>query len=249
MLHITQSEKDAILNLFQDCDFNESELLNEDNYYQKIVAKLNNKVKNFDYSNGVSKCVFLFEQYPDIVVKIPFNGGVDYRSYSSSADSSNDYDYYDDSSEYSCADLSIVNCKGMRRNWDYCEVEEVLFNRAYKAGVNDYFAQTAYIGEINGYPLYIQERAEIYSDSESKYSYKLIKELIEEIKQDLGDPDRLFGRLPDEWICHFYVIYGKNLLKKFLDFVEEEEISDLHSDNVGFIDDKPVLTDYSSFWS
>lgn len=249
MLHITQSEKDAILNLFQDCDFNESELLNEDNYYQKIVAKLNNKVKNFDYFNGVSKCVFLFEQYPDIVVKIPFNGGVDYRSYSSSADGSNDYDYYDDSSEYSCADLSIVNCKGMRRNWDYCEVEEVLFNRAYKAGVNDYFAQTAYIGEINGYPIYIQERAEIYSDSEVKYSYKLIKELIEEIKQDLGDSDRLFGRLPDEWVCDFYVIYGKDLLVKFLNFVEEQEISDLHSDNVGFIDDKPVLTDYSSFWS
>ena len=137
----------------------------------------------------------------------------------------------------------------MRRNWDYCEVEEILFNRAYKAGVSDYFAQTVCIGEINGYPLYIQERAEIYSDSESKYSYKLIQELIKEIKQDLDDTDRLFGRLPDEWVCNFYVIYGKNLLKKFLDFVEEEEISDLHSDNVGFIDDKPVLTDYSSFWS
>ena len=62
MLHITQSEKDAILNLFQDCDFNESELLNEDNYYQKIVAKLNNKIKNFDLKMDLFLFLFLEKQ-------------------------------------------------------------------------------------------------------------------------------------------------------------------------------------------
>lgn len=252
--NVTKDIKNHILYLFRNCDLNESELLNRDNFYEKIIEKLDDKHSIVDYFHGVSKCVFFLKEYPDLVVKIPFNGGLDPASYSYKNSPYVSYDdfYWSESPIFCCADNAIVNCKGLKRNWDYCEVEEILFKRSCCAGVNDYFAQTICIGEINDYPIYIQEKATILSDSDIdfKYPYKVVKETKEQIKNIINEDIKdTIDRLPMEWIYDFYTKYGKELLIKLMSFIAEEEISDLHCDNVGFINDRPVLTDYSSFWS
>ena len=47
------------------------------------------------------------------------------------------------------------------------------------------------------------------------------------------------------WLLHLYKYYGWDFFKSFFYFCKRYRINDLHSGNVGFIDKKPIVYDYS----
>jgi hypothetical protein len=48
------------------------------------------------------------------------------------------------------------------------------------------------------------------------------------------------------WLQAILDCYGQDFFYDFLDFIDEEGIGDLHSSNIGFLNDKPVILDWLS---
>lgn len=47
------------------------------------------------------------------------------------------------------------------------------------------------------------------------------------------------------WLLHLYEYYGWDFFKSFFHFCKRYRVNDLHCENVGFINKKPVVFDYS----
>ena len=41
--------------------------------------------------------------------------------------------------------------------------------------------------------------------------------------------------------------YGENEIEKLLKFINDEKINDLHSGNLGYLNDRPVIVDYAGY--
>ena len=215
----------ALLDFFEECYLDED--LTEDNFFDNVIEHLPKNI-SFKYFSGATKLVILFPG-ADYVIKIPFNGQYTY----------NDEDeliYWEfENGSYGCC-------------WDYCLGEVEKYAEAEEIGLENFFAKTELIGHVHGHPIYVQERATIYEDvakekDKQKNSWerrKSARELCDykgyscfnglwilDLQDYCGGPD-------DELFC------------SFMNYVTDY-ISDLHMGNVGYIDGKPVLVDYSGF--
>ena len=188
-----------------------------------------------DYAHGASKLV-IFLKNANFVVKIPFTGYmIDDGEYSDYCD--NYYDFEgaeeDDSGEY----------------WDYCRTEEVMYQRAVAAGVEKYLLETKKIGEINGYPIYVQEKCVSFCKSSVKTPTN--KEKVAS-RNNLED-NNIYAEVLSSvfcFYCYLDIINGEDTYESFGRFnnFAEEYLSDIHNGNIGFnICGKPVILDYSGF--
>ena len=50
-----------------------------------------------------------------------------------------------------------------------------------------------------------------------------------------------------EWLSDAFHFYGEKIFHKLLEFIRTVGINDLHDGNIGYIGNRPVLVDYSSF--
>lgn len=187
-----------------------------------------------DVLTGASKCVVLLSNQ-NFVLKIPFEGKQIWeqvRNYDAEEYNSDDYDFVFYPFDYART----------KDHWDYCNDEVEIFKKAEAAGVSSFFARTDFYGySKDNYPIYIQERCEVFGnvDVDDKY-----KNLSKEVKTSAS---KVSSELPEEWIALAIEYFGQELTDKFLAFVEDEYIDDLHYDNFGFIGDRPVLIDYSGY--
>ena len=233
--------------------------INEDNFEELCDNCYGNGVIKFD--SGVSKGVLFLENYPDIVIKIPFTSCSDYdRSYSyrqieEDGETGWTREYLDGHFDSAWQSLPDYLQDKLERHWDYCEVETLLFADAIDEGVSGFFAETVFIGFSHDHPVYVQEKARIYGGQSEYNGYELlfIRNGMETIKKEmvaydnsLNVDDSLFAA-PSEWIIDFYLYYGAEELIHLYRFITETGIEDLHFDNVGYINHRPVITDYASF--
>lgn len=170
---------------------------------------------------GASKLVIMpkDEQY---VIKIPFSG-----------------DAYKDRN--GVVEVIQFCCAPTENKWDYCQAEAERFIEADAADLGRYFAKTELIGFISNYPIYWQERAEImdnYWYDHSDIEREVISKKSEEINQNCFCPN---------WLIDFYNFYGEDEFIRFMNYIGDNRIGDLYEANLGYIDGKPVLVDYSDF--
>lgn len=142
--------------------------------------------------------------------------------------------------------FSISPHKGFR---DYCELEQYIYYKAVEGGVSKFFAKIVKIGEVNGLPIYVQERAmanyEDWMKGSKKFSKEISKKSLRKMKK----------------FCKKNKTKGFNL--SFLSLIKEREneetflklykfmkknINDVHAGNIGMIEGNPVLIDYSGFY-
>lgn len=232
--------KAKILEILTVCDF--SGELTENNYYDKIVIPLRKEKKYiFDNFSGVSKCVLSFSDL-DFVVKIPFTGS-DCPHYSYRYDE--DYSYTrrtfvgDIYEEFYGASDNITHS-----GWDYCLLETTRFLEAKRKGYGDILAKTELLGEVKGYPIYIQPKAEIYAFCSKK-------EKVSEREKDIC---RMLRTLTNtriinlRWIIDCYYYYGYEKTRKMFRALNHSYFDrDMHSENLGYIGNQPVIIDYSDF--
>lgn len=246
MLNITNEQRIAIMEKFKDVPLKGN--LTELNWWQVIVDNMTDK--SFRATSGVSKCVFLFEDFPDIVVKIPFTGcGEEYDDDISEDDTEAPRDRYED---FSYAEMG---CGGhtLNRFWDYCEAETVVYRDAVDAGVDFYFAETMCIGFIDMHPIYIQERATIYYDVYNQYGSKYNCSDSRANREKVAAASKGNLTIDDCWLVDgvwllvFTEEWGESAAVDLITFLLKEGVDDLHCENLGFIDNKPVIIDYSSF--
>jgi hypothetical protein len=228
--------------------------LTEDNFYDLFVKPLK-KILPFSIAadNGVSKGVLLIEGASQ-VIKIPFNARLDTDAYD---DAICDYHYERESlpEEEWCMTkepeleefLTQFWCAGLRageEKWDYCEKECRLYALAQEEGLDQYFAKEYCVGHCaEGHPIYLQERAKIYCDSEesSRYTYEELDKIMETCD------NKYVQCFNSVWIADFIAAHGEEEFMRLSAFLESYGIRDLHDGNLGYIDGFPVLVDYSNF--
>lgn len=219
---ISVAEKQSILQLLEDFDL--SHLTGKT--YQNKFKSLSN---DFLLSSGASKLAII-PKAKDYVIKLPF-AGVDYQCKEKD-------------------EFATFHCR-LSKSADYCKADIMVYNEAKDVGMEVFFAEIEQIGEVQGVPVYVQQKAEIFGDC-IPYEDQLEAlddeddEIMTSIKSDypyLVEEEFL----PPLWVKDFILIYGTSVFDELIDFLHEHEIDDLHEENVGYIANMPVLVDYSGF--
>lgn len=145
-------------------------------------------------------------------------------------------------------DSDVVFKMGFKNfNCDYCEIEAENFLKAREAGLEKFFAKTEYLTTFKGIKVYVSERAEVSYDLLSSDLYSHLKEEgyeDQEISQyisEIDESNEFFEQLLP------YYVESSELIDNLIDFIESNDINDLHYGNIGYLGDRIVLIDYSGF--
>lgn len=255
------------------CDFGGLEygLGSDDDFYEVVVSPLRSSTKlgNWTYDTGATKGVLIFRDCA-FVIKIPFYGKDGYGSKRSRCGSTyvvktswyhnhSHLDYplpheaYRKTYHYSYGvmEFSGPGCsskRGLKNDWDYCELEAERYIIAKENGYEAMFAETKLIGYIDDYPIYSQPKCITFCDSESSSSSKKersasTKAKAQEIIKEIDN--YCFNEF---WFTDLIEMFGEDYAKKFLTFLRDNDYTeDLHNANIGYIDEVPVLLDYSGY--
>lgn len=178
-----------------------------------------------EYDTGATKLVIFTKE--DYVIKIPFCGDSDYYN--------EEYYYYP-----FCNAGGYDSCE-----WNYCEVELDLYKEAVRYGVEEFFLEPIFIGFSglkHNHPIYVQEKAIIYEEYDSKHS----KEEIEKTGELCAEHDLYCFH--KAWLTDFLDYYSLEDLQRLEKFIDDFYISDLHGGNLGYRrNGKPVIIDYAGY--
>lgn len=228
-----------ILGLFEKTEF--PEFLGEVNAEDFIENKAHfPETFKFTWNMGASKLVILpFGE--DFVIKIPFNGkyyddGIDYET--GEVLSEDGWEYFT-SYEY--------DSENMEFDGNYCAREAAISEMAEIEDLDECFAITKCIGKCGGYFIYKQTKATIILD-----------DILEEKSDSLSLEERKSIRNKCDnigvygfnvcWLKDFLEFFGEEILKQLYNFIDTYNINDLHTGNVGYIGNRPVLIDYSGYF-
>lgn len=220
-----KEDLDEILEALSYGTFDEND---EADFYPIVVQPFSEKYKKpFDYATGATKGVLIFEQL-GFVIKIPFCRNTEDCYYNSAY------------GEYECCYFTGADTDN---GWDYCEAEADKYERAEAEGLAQCFAKTKKIGDIDGYPIYMQELADIYKSIDYQSSHT--EEDSRQVSSICNSNNFYMFNL--EWLSDAFHYYGEKVFHKLLEFIRTVGINDLHDGNIGYIGNRPVLVDYSSF--
>ena len=141
---------------------------------------------------------------------------------------------------------------------NYCALEAEKYARACAEGIEECFAATYEVGEINGVKFYLQEFANVDEDSTTDSFYEYASEQVEKYFDRDEEDERNEEHFIDE-IWDFIndmddgervmaVFNNHKNVRKICNFIYDEGINDLHSANWGFTNDgREVIIDYSGY--
>ena len=129
---------------------------------------------------------------------------------------------------------------------NYCQLEADIYEMAVKENIGEFFAPCYFLENYDDVRIYVMERAEmaygrLYSDLYERLSSEgRSDEEAEEILEEVEDCNEYV-----EWLFPYYTNYEK--FDALINFLESAHVNDLHSGNIGYINDRVVLIDYSGF--
>ena len=185
------------------------------------------------HSCGASKCVFNFEEYDDIVFKIPFCGCL-YVEYD---DDTDEYIIEDEICEFTCAGDDNVN------QWDYCETEAKNYIKAVEAGLEDIFAPTEFIGYSHNVPIYISKNIKRGSGAFKPQNSERSMNAAVSIKSNTK-----YYEINDKYLAWYIDKHGETRANELISFLNDNYINDLHCANWRTDDNGDIkIIDYSSW--
>ena len=220
---ISEEEKIYILNLLSTFNLKH---LSQYNFMKKLQALDD----NFILASGVSK-VAIIPKEKNYVIKIPY------------------YGVYRKSNGIKCFDPYFSS---ISKSSDYCKSEEIIYNKAKANGLDTFFAEIEQIGKIKSIPIYVQRKAVIFEDvyypeddeeeNLNEHEISIFKTITTKYSDLVEDE-----YLPISWMKDFICSYGELAFDKLYNFLSDNNIQDLHSENIGYICERPVLVDFSGF--
>ena len=220
---ISEEEKIYILNLLSTFNLKH---LSQYNFMKKLQALDD----NFILASGVSK-VAIIPKEKNYVIKIPY------------------YGKYRKSNGIKCFDPYFSS---ISKSSDYCKSEEIIYNKAKANGLDTFFAEIKQIGKIKSIPIYVQRKAVIFEDvyypeddeeeNLNEHEISIFKTITTKYSDLVEDE-----YLPLSWMKDFICSYGELAFDKLYNFLSDNNIQDLHSENIGYICERPVLVDFSGF--
>ena len=220
---ISEEEKNYILNLLSTFNLKH---LSQYNFMKKLQALDD----NFILASGVSK-VAIIPKEKNYVIKIPY------------------YGKYRKSNGIKCFDPYFSS---ISKSSDYCKSEEIIYNKAKANGLDTFFAEIEQIGKKKSIPIYVQRKAVIFEDvyypeddeeeNLNEHEISIFKTITTKYSDLVEDE-----YLPISWMKDFICSYGELAFDKLYNFLSDNNIQDLHSENIGYICERPVLVDFSGF--
>lgn len=211
-------------NLYDGKEFHEGN--NED-----VLIPIADFLPNFDYAHGATKLVIIPDK-TDYVIKIPYTGFFEIEDGWEDTDG----EYYEENEEYT----PYEGAGDEGYPWDYCWNEVRRYEIAEEEGLEKYFAKTEFVGMVRGYPIYVQEKCTTYRNKKNYHS-----------KEEQDTTSKVCGNWKDvnlNWLTDFRLYYGDKELLRFANFIRNNYYDDdLRDENIGYINDRPVLIDYSGF--
>lgn len=125
-----------------------------------------------------------------------------------------------------------------------CEREYFNYKEAQKLGIQKAFLDIHFLGYGPYYiPIFAQRKIDVVIGNLSSDTYK---DKISSIPtEDIYQIMRYFDTRDDVWFGMALLLYGKEFMRKVTDFIYEYGINDLHEYNLGYLNGKPVIMDYS----
>ncbi len=122
---------------------------------------------------------------------------------------------------------------------------------AEEMGVADILLPLKYVGDSkNGTALFVQTKFSFAHCDLSGHQRSQFKKNNIQIKDRLVakiDYDCYKSRLPWDWTSSALRVYGKRFMRKFEEFTCVCKVNDLHSANVGYLHNKPIIIDYAGY--
>ena len=206
--------EDEILNMFEGFNFLDPAF--DDTRVDELVSYLFDKGYIFNYDFGATKLAII-PRNKDYVIKIPFQGCYE----------GNFYHFIGAGSE----------CE-----WDYCNVEVERYYDICSTPFKDCFAETIFIGYINDYPIYLQEKCIPFNNSYNKTKEK------RKIMDSFLLRHNYWYDLNSDWCIDLLKYYGPKKFKEFLALIKKLKWDDdLTYDNVGYKNGHPIIIDFSGF--
>lgn len=206
---------------------------------------------DYDWEYGATKIVIMPKNM-DFVVKIPFLGhvieeepDVDCSECPYRDENGCDSCCYD--SEWVFREFCLAG--DIFDEWDYCKAEKDRYNHAKEFGLEKALAETQLWFVVNNYPIYIQPKCSIFSQGgRSKTDLtEITDEKRKTIRSKCDEQDVHCFNVT--WLCDLLEYFGDVYFEQFLSFLKENNYNrDLHSSNIGYLNGKPVLVDYSGFY-
>ena len=130
---------------------------------------------------------------------------------------------------------------------DFCKIEVENYKKAKRNDLGDFFCEAHFLMNYYNAPCYIMRRAQVdesnlFSDVRRYMSSEgFTEEEIEDKMYDLDDDDILY-----DFFCSYYQV---DFVDKLMSFLSKEKINDIHSENMGYYGDRPIIFDYSGYFS
>lgn len=231
--------KDELLKMF------EESLLNKDeDFYEELnndlLSTLNLIFDDFDVDNGASKLAIIPVK-EDYVIKIPYTGTTQTDCCFSYSEDEDEDGYYEE--DY----FSPFVGAGKDAPWDYCALEVERYQYAKKFGVERFLAETKLLGYVHGYPIYIQEKCETYYDSQRFSHHSIYSEEEKKTTRSMAGLGQFEYLVNENWLTDFRFYYGREALVDFVDFLLTNNWGDLNTSNIGYLNGRPVIFDYSGY--
>lgn len=133
-----------------------------------------------------------------------------------------------------------------------CEI----YQKAKEQGLEKLFPLTEFFGEINGIKFVLQEKID-YSCEDCPYDTKLkyrkisktaTEKIIDKMRNGFKINKGYDRDLDWLWASMVITLYGKKVCKKLCTFIKENEINDLHTSNLGYKNNHPIILDFSGYY-
>lgn len=137
-------------------------------------------------------------------------------------------------------------------NAGYCGREAALYEHFQRKGFEHFLCPIYYGGTIDGYPFYIAKRAWVEPDYIQKETYKQYEYEYEQYWHGAGN-DRLWDEFqdiePEEFVELMFKHFGvdSEAVDDLVELLVNHDVNDLHNENIGILDNEPVLIDYSGY--
>lgn len=224
----------------------------EDTFYN-FIKQIGNTIGADWVNGGCSKSVFHFKEFDNYVFKIPYIGFFHIED--------EDNQYFKDCAEqervptYFCFD-DVVLYKNANNDGaypvdanDYCAAEEYIYRIARKYKVNQMLAKTIFLGFVCDIPVYVSFCAGTpYNYSLEKQDNKTIKIARDMIDKSRKEHKNICNEFYATECSIFIETYGRKATQRFIEFLYQEKISDLHNGNYGYdtLGNLKII-DYSGF--
>lgn len=140
-----------------------------------------------------------------------------------------------------------------------CEREVELYKKAVELGLEKFFPKTELFCYLGDTPIVIQEKVdfadcnipsaakvrEIERIARSALHQKLCYKIMNYLRENA---DFRVRSISSRWLSACVRLYGKKTVFELEKFIIDNRINDLHGNNVGWLNSKPVILDFSGYW-